>query len=938
MRTGPGPSAIKTTSTLTFAQPQFYNEARCQNALLSSQEIKGGAVRHDNELSNFMLVEQRLNTKNRPIRLQLFHQREQTDDILLPQFVSGTESICGGFEYKINCVATTYSLPLKEFIGLPATLQFVNDRGEFRKVSGLVTQVSSGECDGAIASYQLVIRDAMALMEQRVNTRVFRRMSWPQIVAVMLSEWSQVNAALVGVFDFEFAPGLRLDRYPEREQTVQFNESDAAFLRRLLGRSGIAWFFRPGRNRAWQQENETNDTTAAHTLVLFDNESSLAQNTAGVVRYHRDDATEQRDSVTRWGAVRTLQAGSASIFSWDHKQPGSTPWMSVEVPSRADQGLSGNQLASGLQEFIVESPHVASNGEELYRLGLLRMRRKELDTKYFMGEGSVRDFCAGEYFTIAAHPEIDSHSPAERDFVITSIDVRARNNLPKSLEERGQRLFATNGWHAASDMQANNLHGEATVPFQMRFEAIRRSVPIVPAFDPRSDLRDPGLQIALVVGGENDVVCCDEYGRVKIRFPVTRPADHQHAQGAGASDTDTDSAWVRVATGWAGNGTSQTGTLTLPRVGTEVLVAFLGGDPDKPIIISQLFNGQALPPPLSKRANLPMTRFLSGMRSQEIGGSRANQLQFDDTPREISAQLASDDGTSQLNLGWLTHPRGESREPRGEGAELRSDKAVAIRGGQGVLISATKSHQAEGKQLERTELIGLADGLRDIADQLAKLAETHAKDAANGHELAHLVDKLRHLDAGTNAATAGGGSGGSGGAPIIAISGPAGVIMATQESLAFGAEKNADLITAADTNFSAGGKTTVRATQGVSIFSNDGGIRQIAARGDVRTEAQDGSLEQLAKKVLELISTTDWINLKARKGVRIYGGGSELTISEDGIIGKTVGKSHVYAGDHQTFAKQAPQVQFPDELPHHDICIPCMLAAARAHSPLVEAE
>jgi type VI secretion system secreted protein VgrG len=236
------------------------------------------------------------------------------------------------------------------------------------------------------------------------------------------------------------------------------------------------------------------------------------------------------------------------------------------------------------------------------------------------------------------------------------------------------------------------------------------------------------LQTAIVVGGENEVVHCDEYGRVKIRFPATRPADHQHAQGAGASDTDADSAWVRVATNWAGNGTSHCGTLALPRVGTEVLVAFLGGDPDKPIIICQLFNGRALPPPLSERANLPITRFLSGMRSQEIHGVRANQIRFDDTPREISAQLASDDGTSQLNLGWLTHPRSEHRRPRGEGAELRSDKAVAIRGGKGVLITANSSNQAEGKQLDRAELIGLADGLRDIADQLGKLAETHAKD------------------------------------------------------------------------------------------------------------------------------------------------------------------------------------------------------------------
>lgn len=882
------------------------------------------------DLSSLLQYQGDLTADNRPIRLRLFGQDKQNSNILLPQSIHGTETVCGGFNYQIDCVATSCRLPLKEFIGLPATLEFVTDRGRLRQVSGIIAQASSGESDGAISSYRIILCDVMTIMEQRVNTRVFRRLSWPQIVIIVLKEWLQIHSAQAGAFDYEFADGFRLENYPGREQTIQFNESDAAFVRRLLGRSGIAWFFRPGSSRVLQQNGQASESTPAHTLVLFDAHSTLARNDAGVVRYHRDDATEERDSVTRWGAVRKFQAGNASVFSWDYKQPGNAPVMVTEVPGKIDQGRSGNPLASAVQEYIVESPHVATDSDQLYRLGLLRMQRKELDSKRFIGEGTVRDFRVGEYFTIMNHPEIDGHPVGERDFVITALGVRARNNLPRSLEERVQRLFACNGWEAK---QGEPVEDWSANPFQMRFEAVRRAIPIVPAFDPRIDLRDPGLQIALVVGEQNEVVHCDEYGRVKIRFPATRPADHQHAGGAGASATDTDSAWVRVASQWAGTGDSHCGNLTLPRVGTEVLVAFIGGDPDKPIIISQLYNARALPPPLSKNANLPTSRFLSGMRSQEIQGWRANQLRFDDTPREISAQLASDDGASQLNLGWLTHPRGERRQPRGEGAELRSDHAVAIRGAKGVLITAAGSAKAEGNQLDRAELTGLADGLRDIADQLAKLAETHSKDTGNGPLLGQLVDKLRHLERGTNV-----GEGGAGGAPIVAVSGPAGIVMATAESLALGAEKNIDLITAADTHLAAGGRTSVRAAMGLSAFANDDGIKHVAARGDVHTEAQDGVINLIAQKVMELISNTDWVNIKARKGVRIYGGGSELKISAEGIVGNTTGNSHMYAADHQTFAKKASEVQFPDELPHHDICIPCMLAAARAHSPLVEAE
>lgn len=499
------------------------------------------------DLSSLLQYQGDLTADNRPIRLRLFGQDKQNSNFLLPQSIHGTETVCGGFNYQIDCVATSCRLPLKEFIGLPATLEFVTDRGRLRQVSGIIAQASSGESDGAISSYRIILCDVMTIMEQRVNTRVFRRLSWPQIVIIVLKEWLQIHSAQAGAFDYEFADGFRLENYPGREQTIQFNESDAAFVRRLLGRSGIAWFFRPGSSRVLQQNGQASESTPAHTLVLFDAHSTLARNDAGVVRYHRDDATEERDSVTRWGAVRKFQAGNASVFSWDYKQPGNAPVMVTEVPGKIDQGRSGNPLASAVQEYIVESPHVATDSDQLYRLGLLRMQRKELDSKRFIGEGTVRDFRVGEYFTIMNHPEIDGHPVGERDFVITALGVRARNNLPRSLEERVQRLFACNGWEAK---QGEPVEDWSANPFQMRFEAVRRAIPIVPAFDPRIDLRDPGLQIALVVGEQNEVVHCDEYGRVKIRFPATRPADHQHAGGAGASATTR----IRPGSGWQANG------------------------------------------------------------------------------------------------------------------------------------------------------------------------------------------------------------------------------------------------------------------------------------------------------------------------------------------------------------------------------------------------
>src|SRR5690606_28998261 len=157
----------------------------------------------------------------------------------------------------------------------------------------------------------------------------------------------------------------------------------------------------------------------------------------------------------------------------------------------------------------------------------------------------------------------------------------------------------------------------------------------------------------------------------------------------------------------------------------------------RPVVLSQVFNQRGEPPGLSTAGGLPGNRYLSGTRTREIGGGRGNQLRFDDTRGEISAQLASDHGASQLNLGWLTQPKANgSAAPRGEGAELRSDHTVAIRGKEGVLLSAEASSAVEGTQLARAGLVGLAELMQSIADEVAKLAEQHTEDEPSAQRLA----------------------------------------------------------------------------------------------------------------------------------------------------------------------------------------------------------
>lgn len=827
------------------------------------------------ELQRLLQHEHFLSTALRPLRLRLAHAAGLADDVLLPQRVQGSEVVCGGIEYRVSCLAATPALPLKEFIALPAGLHFVTDGG-LRAVCGLVTEARVGDSDGGLTVYELVLRDVFAVMEKRTNSRVFRNRNELEIVEQLCEEWRQSNPVLAAAFELELDPLFDMRRFPPREQTMQYNESDAAFVRRLLRRRGIAWVFRPGRSRA-STVDPAHDRTPAHTLALFDDAHHLPRNAAASVRYHRDPVALGRDAIVSWTGARRLQPGTSTRYSWDYKHPDGAQRTTAGGHGASDQGPAGNQVAATLDDYQVEIPHAGNDIDDHARLGQVRMDRHALETKCFHGEGNVRDFCAGEYFTLEGHPEIDFHPAPERDFVITELRVVADNNLPRELDVRARRLLGSPAWTPADDTVARVHIG---------FTAVRRGIAIVPAFDPRTDLPHPQLQSAVVVGPPGEEVHCDELGRVKIRFSGMR---------AGASGGEPDSAWVRVASNWAGNGAGsrhQSGALGLPRVGTEVLVAFLGGDPDRPIVLAQLYNGRSRPPAFAGAADLPTNRYLSGARSREIKGGRGNQLRLDDTPGEISAQLASDHGTSELNLGWLARPRGGGAGiPRGEGAELRSDGAVAVRGAQGVLLSAEPAPRAEGGQLDRAGLLGLADVMQSVLDEVGKLASLHTDEAPSNDRLAALVERLKRWHAGSNVAEGQAG----GGEPVLAATAPNGVIVASNDNLALGAASKIDIVSAGDTEAAAGGNLFLRAARGVSMFAQALGLKLTAARGNIVIHAHMGNIQIKSAGRISLVSA-ERIELEAPT-VRVLSQGAQTDWGNGVITQQSSGEQvHKAAG------------------------------------------
>ncbi|MFX9862773.1 type VI secretion system tip protein VgrG, partial [Acinetobacter baumannii] len=255
---------------------------------------------------------------------------------------------------------------------------------------------------------------------------------------------------------------------------------------------------------------------------------------------------------------------------------------------------------------------------------------------------------------------------------------------------------------------------------------VRRNIKAVPEYNPLEHRPAAHPQRARVVGLEGESIHVDQWGRIKVRFLFTRTDDHSHDGGAGSNDNDTDSAWVDVLTPWAGAGY---GARFLPRVGEIVVIDFFDGNIDRPFVVGRIHEAERHPTQFDQKGQLPDTKKLSGIRSEEVDGKGFNQLLFDDTTGQISAQLQSSHAASQLNLGNLSHPKDKAEsDGRGEGFELRTDQWGAVRAGSGLLVSTHKQDQAQGVHLDASEAKQQIEGGLNNAKALSEVAKNQQTD------------------------------------------------------------------------------------------------------------------------------------------------------------------------------------------------------------------
>jgi type VI secretion system secreted protein VgrG len=832
----------------------------------------------------------------RLLRLRFADNSGVAPDLLLPHRLHGREALSACYRYELECLSADVHIELKDLLGQPVEIGVLLAAGDERLLCGVVTQARQLGGDGGFARYALVIEPCLAALAQRSNSRVFQDMPVPAIVAAILQEHIAGNPVFAAAFAFE---DQLAGRYPARSYCLQYRESDLAFIERLLAEEGISYRFR------FQGDGQV----PRHTLVLFDDVQQLDACTQCAIRFHRADGTEAEDTITAWEGARRIVAQSTALQSWDYK-PVSV--LAGSADSGIAQGERAAALAGTLTQYAPQAPYYGADTEELERYARLRQQAADLQAKTFSGTGTARSLGAGSWFELRGHPIHDQDAAEHRQFVVTRLDFTAANNL----------------------LQEGPSASRPGAPYTSTFTAVRRGIPIVPAYAAaHAKLTARGAQTATVVGPTGEEVYTDVQGRIRVQFHWQRPQDHP---AGGAAFDDRSSTWVRVASPSAG---AQWGMQHLPRIGQEVLIEFLDGDIDRPVCAGVVHNGTHPPPAFSGAGSLPANKTLSGIKTREHHGTGYNELLFDDTPAELRTKLSSEHAKTQLNQGYLIHPRTEGRgQPRGEGFELRTDAAGAIRAAKSLLLTAEPSMQAAGKQLDRTALLNVLDAALALAEQLgaqaqhqhAHLPETGHDDrridddavpgqpSTHGHQ-AQLAGALHNLERGSNTDQEGRTGQGQqpGGQQIVAISGPDGVAIASGQSATLTAGTNLDQIAQRDSNQTTGRRWLHNVGESIALFvaGTKAKVKEtfklIAARGNIQLQAQDGQLEATAQRGITITSVNGKVIVQAPQEILLTAGGGYLRIGKDIEIHNPGTQSQKAAG----FAFAGP-ASAPPMLPH----------------------
>ncbi|MFS2166548.1 MULTISPECIES: type VI secretion system Vgr family protein [unclassified Variovorax] len=476
------------------------------------------------------------------------------EDQLMFRSMHGAEGLSQLFEFEVDLLSPSVSLDMKSVLGKPLSLEILT-AGEPRFLNGQIvrfTMIGRESSTSRYVVYRATVRPWLWYLTRTSDCKIFQNKSVVDILDEVFA-------------DYNFAVEKKLSgTYRQWEYCVQYQETDFAFVSRLMEHEGIYYYFRHEKNQ--------------HTLVLAD-DIGAHDTLPGYPRISYLAADRNPDPfqevIDQWQVTEEIRPGTYVVDDYDFKK------------SKADlMGMRSQPRGNPHDTYeIYEWLGGFSEAEQGEHYSRIRLEEAQSQAERDIGHSSVRGMAPGYRFTMQNCPRQDDN----REYLIVSVSYALREGGYES--------------------------GAADSQYSFSFAVQPTSYPFRP---PRVTpmTRTNGPQTATVVGKAGQEYWVDQYGRVKVQFRWDR---------YGKSD-ENSSCWVRVSSAWAG---SNYGAVNHPRKGQEVIVDFIGGHPDRPIIIGRVYNSDQMPP-LELPAKVTVSGFVS--RSQDGTPANANEFILDDAP------------------------------------------------------------------------------------------------------------------------------------------------------------------------------------------------------------------------------------------------------------------------------------------------------------------
>ncbi|MFD2299076.1 type VI secretion system tip protein TssI/VgrG [Paracidovorax citrulli] len=486
----------------------------------------------------------------------------------------GSEELSQLFSFDIDLLSEGRDIDPKALLGKTATVEIETEGGGKRYLDGLVTRFGMQGQDHRLYSYHLRLQPWLWVATRRQDFRIFQFKTVPQIVQEVLGRYG-------------YPMQLKLTRaYRAWDYCVQYGESDFDFVSRLLEHEGAYYYFQ--------------HASGQHTLVIADDIVAGHEPLPGaaVIPFYPPEksAVADRENIHAWTLGEEIKPGRYYNDDYDFKKPRSDlSNMRQQPPGHAHDAYEIYEWPGGYVQH--------GDGEQYARV---RLQEGLTGHSTVRGESRHRSLAPGYTFTLENYPRGDQN----RQYLITGVTYHLHEN---------PRSSSFNSAKPGETLKHNEEHGS----FQkFSLTAQPTSLPYTPARKTPKP-RTTGPQTAVVVGPAGEEIWTDEYGRIKVQF---------HWDRLGAMD-ENSSCWMRVATSWAGSGF---GAISIPRIGQEVIVDFLNGDPDYPIVTGSVYNAANMPP-----WALPGNATQSGIKTKSSkggafgdgmknGAGDANAIRFED--------------------------------------------------------------------------------------------------------------------------------------------------------------------------------------------------------------------------------------------------------------------------------------------------------------------